>query len=178
MADDDSKVPPLLPDVQSTALAPLSSKEATALARAMGGDLPPNRGVFWCLTCGFKDANGKRKHERGLTMEFDEEEMLALEGDPYAYKGPCPVCHSNTLVDFASMGGSDFSIRGRAGENRQREYGQAADIFLDKVTDRIGGMMGGAVAASTDGASPQSTTTRDDLPDANDIDLGNLKPRK
>lgn len=166
------------PDVRSTstAIVPSSHKEATSLARVVSGDLPPNRGLFWCMTCGFNQGE-TCKYPRGLTVEFDEDEMLAFGGDPYAYQGPCPVCDKMTLVDMVMMGGDHFSVRGQASANRKKEYGEAADVFFEKAQEKIGGMMSGAMTGSPAASAPQDGPSRDHLPDAADVDLSDMKPR-
>jgi len=166
-------------DIQSTAIVPASHKEATQLARVVSGELPPNRGLFWCMTCGFNDG-GASKYPRGLTIEFDKEELEAMGGDPYGYQGPCPVCNSLTLVDMAMMGGGDFSIRGQASANRKKEYGEAADVFFEKAGEKLGAIMGGVILGSTlgDPSPTPSGPSRDHLPEADDIDLSGMKPRE
>lgn len=179
MADENEKTPQAQPDIRSTAIVPASHKEATRLARVVSGDLPPNRGLFWCMTCGFNEG-GVSKYPRGLTIEFDDEELKALDGDPYSYQGPCPVCTSLTLVDMAMMGGDHFSIRGQASANRKKEYGEAADVFFEKAGEKLGAIMGGVMPGSTlnDPSPPPSGPSRDHLPEADDVDISDLKPRK
>jgi hypothetical protein len=177
MADEDG----FRPDVPtSTAIVPSTHREAVKLARVISGDLPRNRGLFWCMTCGLKEGE-VCKYPRGLTLDFDDDEMAALDGDPYNHQGPCPICGSQTLVSMEMMGGSDFSIRGKASANRRKEYGEAADVFFEKAQEKIGGMFAGVVPGSTlsdPNPSTPSGPSRDDLPDAADVDLSELKPRK
>lgn len=177
MADEEG----IKPDVPtSTAIVPSTHREAVKLARVISGDLPNNRGLFWCMTCGLKDGD-VCKYPRGLTLDFDEDEMQALDGDPYNHQGPCPICGSQTLVSMDMMGGSDFSIRGKASANRRKEYGEAADVFFEKAQEKIGGMLAGVVPGSTlsdPNPAPAGGPSRDDLPDANDVDLSDLKPRR
>lgn len=167
-------------DIQSTAIVPVSHREATKLARVNSGELPSNRGLFWCMTCGFNDESGASKHPKGLTLDFDEEEMAALNGDPYNHSGPCPVCNKDTLVDMLMMGGEEFSIRAKAKETRKQEYSEAADIFLDKVQGKVGEMLGGVMPGSTlsDPTPTQDGPSRENLPDADDVNLDSMKPRK
>lgn len=182
MADEEG----IRPDVPtSTAIVPSTHREAVKLARVISGDLPNNRGLFWCMTCGLKDGD-VCKYPRGLTLDFDEDEMQALDGDPYNHQGPCPICGSQTLVSMDMMGGSDFSIRGKASANRRKEYGEAADVFINKVQQRIGDVFvgGGPVPGSTldeptgTGQKTPVPTGRENLPDASDVDLGDMKPRQ
>jgi len=178
MSDDNEKSTQVQPDIRSTAIVPTSHREAKSLARVVSGELPPNRGLFWCMTCGFNES-GVSKFPRGLTLDFDDDEMMALEGDPYNHQGPCPVCSAQTLVDMAMMSGSDFSIRGQASANRKKEYGEAADVFIEKVKENVGSMFTGVVPGSTlTDPSPTDGPSRDHLPEADDVDLSGMKPRK
>lgn len=169
------------PDItRSTALVPVSHREAVNLARVISGDLPPNRGLFWCMTCGF-EKDGASKFPKGLTLHFDEDELAALSGDPYSHQGPCPVCNAQTLVDYAMMSGDHFSIRGQASVNRKKEYGEAADVFFEKAGEKLGAIMGGVMPGSTlndPSPPPSSGPSRDHLPEADDVDLSDMKPRK
>jgi hypothetical protein len=163
-----------------TAIVPASHKEAAQLARIVGGELPSNRGVFWCMTCGFSKDGESSKYPRGLTLDFDDDEMKALDGDPYSHQGPCPVCNKDTLVNYAMMGGEHFSVRGRASENRRKEYSEAADVFFEKARENIGSVLTGVVPGSalSDPSPPSSGPSRDNLPDAGDVDLSDLNARK
>lgn len=183
MSDDERAMGPgqgdLPPDVRSTAIVPRSADEAKALARRISGDIPPNQGVFWCLTCGFRDGN-VTKYPKGLTLDFDREELDALGGDPYGYNGPCPICNMMTLVGLHTIASDDFrTVHDRASANRKRDIIEATDVVLDKVQERVGGIfaggLAGAAAAQSSGDRPPGQ--RDDLPDAGDVDLSGVKPR-
>lgn len=167
-------------DIRSTAIVPASHKEATKLARIASGELPANRGLFWCMTCGFVDESGVSKYPKGLTLDFDQDELEALGGDPYAHSGPCPVCHKETLVDMVMMGGAEFSIRGQASKNRKQEYGEAADVFIGKLKDSVGSIMTGGVVPGSTFSEPNPTAgpSREHLPDADDVDVSKMKPRE
>jgi len=178
MDDENRKSPQAQPDIRSTAIVPASHKEAKTLARVVSGELPSNRGLYWCMTCGFNQG-GVSKFPRGLTLDFDEDELAALDGDPYSHQGPCPVCNALTLVNMAMMSGSDFSIRGQASANRKKEYGEAADVFFEKAKENIGSMFTGVMPGSTlTDPSPTDGPSRDHLPEADDVDLSGMKPRK
>ena len=87
------------------------------------------------------------------------------------------------LRPFDSLGGDEFRpIAQRAKENRRAEYNEAADVFIDKAGERIGAIMGGMVPNSIlDPVQDQKHAVpgkRDDLPDAGDVDMSDLPPRK
>lgn len=178
-------VPNVKPDIQSTAIALRSNEQARALARRIAGGEVPDHGAFWCMGCGFNE-NGKSKYPKGLTLHFDSDELVALGGDPYAYTGPCPVCSMQMLVPMHALAGDEAfsSVREKASENRKRDIMEATDVVLDKVQERfVGSIFGGGLAAAAEVAEQQAAAEApkkpgDDLPDANDVDLSNIKPRR
>jgi hypothetical protein len=165
MADDDYK-----PDVPRSALAIPNAQEARKLVRRMAGDHEPDRCRFHCVMCGWNN-----------TLHFDKDELEALGGDVTSYTGPCGGCSSMTLVPHDSIEQGSFkSVHEMATANRKKEYGEAADVFIDKVTARV---MSGVVPGSTLSPDPvpeaaSGKTTRDDLPDAGDMDVSDMKARK
>lgn len=172
MGDDIKKREP------GQALARTAAETGHALQRIVSGKAP-NEEVYWCMSCGFAtDPNDPSKvaYPSGLTLKFDEDEIEALGGDLSAYTGPCPCCNYMGLVPMDKFTGE--TIRGRSKENREAEYKQQAHAFVDVVKEELasGSIFSGAMEephAGGDGAPGQ----RDDLPDADDIDDGDLKPR-
>jgi len=169
MADE----PDIKPDVPMAIVR--SFDDVRALARRQHGELPPNECRFHCMTCG-----------EDKSLEFDEDEMLALKGDPTQYRGPCWKCGRMTLHPYDNIQNGAFrSVNELARENKRREYGEAADVLFDKAKERIGDMfigMAGGSAAQTDGAAPPeppvAPAQRDDLPNADDVDISGMKPRQ
>jgi hypothetical protein len=150
-----------------------TSAGAQALARALAGELPPNKCQFHCVTCGFVDPSTGKAKRQYLTLEFDEDEIEALGGDVRSYSGSCPDCDHDTLVPFDMMMGSDFNIRGAAQANRRQEYEEQAQVFIDKAKEAVVGVMGGSSLDQT----PEERTGADDLPDAADVDVSGMTGR-
>lgn len=162
-------------DVQKgSALAISTPNEAKSLVKRMSGDETPDRCRFHCVMCGW---NG--------TLHFEADEIAAL-GNVREYTGPCQGCNSQTLQPHDTIEHGAFkSIHEIASKNRQKEYGEAADVFIDKVSGRVGDIFsgGGPIPGSTmsePNVSPPAPSgpPRDHLPDAGDVDLTNMKPRK
>lgn len=168
MADEEG----LKPDVpKGSALAISTPDQARAIVRRMSGDEEPDRCRFHCVMCGW---NG--------TLHFDADEIAAL-GDVRSYGGPCQGCSSMTLQPYDTIAGGAFkSIHEMASNNRKKEYSEAADVFIDKVSGRVGDMFGGAMPGSTlspdPGGPAPNGPSRDHLPEADDVDLSGMKPRK
>lgn len=148
-----------------------------ALQRITGK--PKDEEVYWCMSCGFAEDPedpSRVRYPRGLTLKFDPDEIEALGGDLTNYNGPCPVCNCMTLVPMDRFSGQ--SIRQMAKENRTAEYKEQAKAFVDVVKDEITG--GGSIF---DNAPPDPTADdvppgkTDDLPDADEVDDSDLKPR-
>jgi hypothetical protein len=156
---------------KGSSLAIATPNDAKALVRRMSGEDEPDRCRFHCVMCGW---NG--------TLHFDADEIAAL-GDVREYTGPCQKCNSQTLQPHDQIANGAFkSIHEMASTNRKKEFGEAADVFIEKVQSRVGDMFGGvAMPGSTlgqDPAPPSSGPSREHLPEADDVDLTNMKPRK
>lgn len=154
---------------KGAALAISTPNEAKALVRRMSGDDMPDRCRFHCVMCGW---NG--------TLHFDADEIAAL-GDVRSYGGPCQGCNSMTLQPHDMIAGGAFkSIHEMASNSRKKEFGEAADVFIEKVQERVGTMFtGGAMPGSTlSDPAPSGGPSRDHLPEADDVDLSDMKPRK
>jgi hypothetical protein len=159
------------PDVpKGSALAVKTPDEARAIVRRLSDEPTPDRCRFHCVMCGW---NG--------TLHFDADEITAL-GDVRSYGGPCQGCNSMTLQPHDTIAGGAFkSIHEMASNNRKKEFGEAADVFIEKVKENVGSMFtGGAVPGSTlsDPSPAPSGPSRDHLPEADDVDLSDMKPRK
>lgn len=163
----------LKPDIQTgTALAVTNPQDARALVRRMSGEEPHDRCRFHCVMCGW---NG--------TLHFDPDEVAALGDDVRSYGGPCQGCQSMTLQPHDTIAGGAFkSIHEMASANKKKEYSEAADVFIDKVQGRVGEMFTGVIPGSTlsdpTPASEPNGPSRDHLPEADDVDLSDMKPRK
>lgn len=166
MADEQPK---------GSALARTQEQTRHALQRVIDGKAS-NEEVYWCMSCGFaEDPNDptKVRYPKGLTLQFEPDEIAALGGDLSAYSGPCPVCEFMSLVPMGKFTGSTIDHAAR--ENRQAENREMAKTFVDVVKEEIAGgsiFTGGPVDP---GASTGVPGQRDDLPD--DIDDSQLKPR-
>lgn len=171
MADDPNEG--FKPDVPTgTDIVISTPAEKKAFLARLSGELPPNECRYLCRNCG-----------EDKTLRFDDDEMAALGSNLADYSGPCWKCGTMMLVPYDSIQNGSFkSVHEMASENKKREYGEAADVFLGKVQERIGDMIGGmpaATVAQTDGSkAPDGKTTRDNLPDAADVDLTDMKPRR
>jgi hypothetical protein len=167
MADEDG----FKPDVpRGSSLAVRTPDEARALARRMAGEPEHDRCRFACVMCGWDK-----------TLHFDEDECAALGGDIRSYGGPCQGCNSMTLQPWDTIEHGAFkSIHEMVSTNRKKEYGEAADVFIEKVKANVGNMMSGVVPGSTldPDPAPSAGPSRDHLPDADGVDLSEMKPRK
>lgn len=181
MANDDRRnLPPgnpgILPDVPTSNAIVRDQKEAAALAKKIGGDLPPDECEFHCISCGQR-----------MTLKFETEEIEAMDGDITTYSGPCPGCSYMTLRPREHLMGSDFkSINQRQSEMKREEYEQQADVFVDRVKKEVGGIFHGTAAhrpGEEFGDEPERTDEeaipgkKEDLPDSSDVDLSGLKGR-
>lgn len=181
MADEKQTVPEFQPDVPQTGVAIVKHDDARALAKRMAGEEAPNECHFHCITCGWSK-----------TLQFEEDEIVALGGDITNYGGPCPSeggCGSMTLVPRASLMGDDVgTIYSKAKANRRKEYEEQAGVLVDKVKDEIANVMAGSTLSPTleeehdpdDVHDPRSAAarTRDEgLPDADSIDPSTMKAR-
>jgi hypothetical protein len=166
MADEET----LRPDVPTTNAIVKTGADANALARKIAGKLPPDELRFACVMCGWDK-----------TLKFEPDELVALGGDITNYCGPCPECDSMTLVPRDAIMGDDFtSASERARESRKEEYSEAADVFIDKVKEEVGGIMSGSTLAQPPEEQDDlgdKGGERPDLPSADNVDPGGLKPR-
>jgi hypothetical protein len=160
---------------KNDALVVSTPAAAQALARRIAGGAPPNEATFWCMTCGF---NGK--YPRGMTLQFDDDEMAGLGGDPYKWADhqPCPECDSMTLVPWDALGDKSFTIKGAAKESRQQEYREQAEVqaevFGKKIAEvMVGSVLDGGMKDPTD----QTDDERENYPDASEVDTSDLKAR-
>jgi len=168
-------------DKKDDAIVVSSPQQASALARRIAGGAPPDEATFWCMSCGFVDQQtDKVKYPRGLTYKFDEDEMLALGGDPYkwALHNACPVCDSMTLVPWDQLGDRSFTVLGAAKEERHREYKEQAEVQAEVFGKKIVQVMAGSVldGAMKDPAEDDGEPERD-YPDASEVDTSDLKAR-
>lgn len=182
MANDDRRnLPPgdpdALPDVPTGTAIVRDQKEAAALAKKMGGETPPDECEFHCISC------GKR-----VTLKFEQDEIEAMDGDITTYSGPCPSCSYMTLRPREHLLGPEFkSISQRQSEIKKQEYEQQADVFVDRVKQEVGGIFQGTAAhrpGEEFGDEPENIDEeavpgqkKQDLPDADDVDLSDLKGR-
>jgi hypothetical protein len=151
-----------------------SRDEARSLALKIAGEELPDECLFSCITCGWKS-----------TLKFDESEIAALDNDITSYSGPCPTCNSMTLVPHASLFGRDVqTIYERAKKNRLEEHQESANVLVDTLEKRVLGAIGGTLKPEPEEEfdpgnvhDPRPPGQRDDLPDADGIDLDGLKPR-
>lgn len=151
--DDD-----LMPDVPRSAIVVHTPQEARALARKISGARLNNELEFHCITCGW-----------GGTLQFDADDMEALQGDIRAYSGPCGTCGSQTLVPKDSLFGSSFrSIDEQVRENKESDWRGQARVLVDTVKQEMlaGSLFDGAGASVDDS----------DLPSADDIGIEGMKP--
>ena len=117
------------------ALAELEAARPAMLAR-LSGTLPANQMRYACIGCGWDK-----------TLEFDEEEARALEGDLTQYKGPCPKCGGQTLLPYEALvdGAEVEKYADAAIRPDYREMGAGiADGVLDRLESRV---LGRQVAA-------------------------------
>ncbi len=166
--------PKIYDDVPTGSAIVKTTDRAQALARKMAGELPPNECRFHCITCGWSK-----------TLQFEEDEIEALGGDITGYGGPCPECSSMTLVPYARLMGGDIkTINERARETRREEFKEQADVFVDRIKEEVAAVTTGTIF---DGAPKEptaeetaggTTTTRDEYPDADDVDTSDLRPRE
>lgn len=136
-----------------------TAEESKSLARVLAGEAP-DRMRYWCNGCGFVDqtkldADGRPSvlHPRGLTLQFEPDEIAAFDGDLSLYTGPCPVCNFQTLVPFDSPFAAEHrSIVGDARAEKRREFEDQADVIVSRVKSEVGGIFAGGV--SVPGSQP------------------------
>jgi hypothetical protein len=172
----DNQVPDFRSDVPETGTSIVKHDEARALAKKIAGEELPNECHFHCITCGWSK-----------TLQFEEDEIEALGGDITGYGGPCPECSAMTLVPRASLMGDDVgSVYQQAKANRRAEFSEQADVFIDKVQERVGAVMAGStleprpeeVHDPANVHDPRPPSQREeDYPDADDVDTDDMKPR-
>ncbi|RLB38700.1 MAG: hypothetical protein DRH30_11085 [Deltaproteobacteria bacterium] len=166
--------PSFMPDVQPSGSAIVKHEEATALARKIAGEDPPDECRFHCVTCGW-----------GKTLKFEEDEAAALAGDITSYGGPCGECGSMTLVPYASlMGDETKTVLQNAKAIRREEYQEQAEVLVDRVKSEVAVMMGGSTLSPTpeEEMDPESvhdprTAAQKAMDSVSEEDLENLKPR-
>jgi hypothetical protein len=124
--------------------------EARRLARRMAGQ-DEKRCLFNCVTCGWEK-----------TLEFEDDEIAALNGSVRNYSGPCVQCGAMTLIPKDEMFGGEKSILELATQNRRVEYEEAADVFLDKAAQKIGEVMGMGGAPAATGEKPTPSPSAPD----------------
>lgn len=155
---DDPTLPKIYDDVPRTQLTVRKADEATALARRIAGDIPPDELEFHCISCG-----------ESKSLKFDADEMSALDNDVTRYKGPCwnEACACMTLVPKRDLRDDTFSISRMAQENRRKEAREAAEVQAEVFGEKIADVMsGGSIKAPTAAAQPgRPPGQRDDLPD-------------
>lgn len=159
---EDEKLPVEKPDVPAekgsgVALARFGNNSA-ALARSIAGETVPDECRFHCMSCG-----------ADKTLKFEEDEISALGGDVRSYTGPCWSCDLMTLVPRDVLIGDVTSINERA----DQEYKKKIDVALDAVEQRVGKVLGGMVPKA-----PAVVDEHEDLPDAKNVNISDLKPRQ
>jgi hypothetical protein len=178
MADDDqnSGFKPDVPAGPGTSLVVSTPAEKRAYLARLSGELPPNECRYLCRNCG---------QDKTLQFADDEMDLLASMSQTILdYSGPCWNCNTQMLVPYDTIQDGSFkSIQDMAKDNKKRDYTEASEVFLDKLQSRVGDMltggMPGAAPVQTDGATaPGKPSSRDNFPDAADVDLSDLKPRK
>jgi hypothetical protein len=171
VADDENR--------PGTALARTREQTQHALQRVIGGKAP-NEEVFWCMSCGFAEDPedpSKVRYPKGLTLQFEPDEIAALGNDIRSYSGPCPCCDFMSLVPMDKFTGG--TIQGMARENRDADHRAMAKTFVDVVKEEVvgGSLFSGGPPDVTPEQAGGVPGQRPDLPDADDIDDADLKPR-
>lgn len=139
-----------------------------ALARRTAGEVLQNELSFHCMSCG-----------QDKTLQFDDDEMAALDNNIRDYTGPCWNCQCMTLVPKDAFFGHDFpSMTDLAHKQKRKDARVQAEEFVEVLKENVGGMITGAAAAAKpetmDGSAP-STPDRSDLPE--EADPTKLTPR-
>jgi hypothetical protein len=179
VADENQTDPEFKPDVPETGVSIVKHEEARALARRIAGEEAPNECRFHCITCGWNE-----------TLQFKEEEILALGGDITAYSAPCPDCNAMTMVPYASLMGEDVAtVYQKAKANRLAEVEEQAEANAGALVNRIKGEMSGIMGGSAFSPTPEEehdpanvhdprpVHEREDLPSADSVNIDDLKPR-
>jgi predicted RNA-binding Zn-ribbon protein involved in translation (DUF1610 family) len=153
----------LKPDVPTgLAVIPQGAK-ASALARHTTGELPPNKMEYHCPACG-----------KSCTLEFDEDEMLALDNNIRDYTGPCPSCGAMMLTPKDTYWGKDFpSMNQLANDGKRAEFRAQAEEFVSVVKDSIGEVLVPGIA----GVPAPNNAPASDAGPTTEPDLSDLKPR-
>lgn len=184
MAEEDNDIP-VRPDVDARASAIVKSEDAAKQALARMTGKPDNEETYWCMGCGFQtepDNPRKIAYPSGLTLQFEPDEIAALDGDLTNYTGPCPCCNCMTLVPKSKFGGE--TIVGTSRKQVEAEQRQAAKVFIDEAKQQIanGSIFSGSMAPAADAADAEAGHPPEgyggDLPDAGDVNESDLKPRK
>jgi hypothetical protein len=163
---DESNVPSPdeAPVVQAAPLAVVHTRaNAQALVLALSGVIPTNQCRFICMNCSWTG-----------TFEFDSDEMAALDGDPRNHrlcigdkerpdgKGK-DGCHRETLMPYDSVEHGAFrSIQDMSSDNKKKDYGDAADVFIDKVQGRLGDIITGGMAGMANASPAAASAVRTD----------------
>lgn len=119
---------------------------AAALARRTAGEIVQNEMEFHCMSCGWSKS-----------LQFDKDEMEALDNNIREYTGPCPgvladgsVCGMMTLTPKDVLWGNDFpSMSTLAQKNKRAEARVNAEEFVGVVVEKVGDMMGGGIQKPT-----------------------------
>lgn len=157
MSDEPKEKPDVPAEKGASVALARHGNNSGKLARSIAGESIPDECLFHCMSCG-----------ESKTLKFDEDEISALGNDIRSYAGPCWSCQMMTLVPRDHLIGDVTSIADRADE----QFKKRVDTALDEVEKRVGKVIGGAFAGAA-----QSKGEHDDLPDAKDIDVNDLKPR-
>lgn len=153
-------------DVPTTALAPVTRQQTVALARNIAGDMPPNKCLFHCMSCG-----------DSKTLEFEPDEMEALGDDVRSYGGPCWKCGYMTLVPKGELFSNQKSIDQMAREKRAMEYREQADVLVTRVKEEFIGAVGGMAPPPPEDPESAAPPGAENLPDADTVSVDDLKAR-
>lgn len=170
----DPNVKPDVPPGLALALVPTGSGAST-LARRIGGEIVKNEMVYHCMTCGWSGS-----------LQFDPEEIEALNNDISNYSGPCPgkdkvtgsPCNCMTLVQKDTLFGKDFpSMSDLAARNKRSEARVQAEEFVAVVKESVGDMLTGSTLSQPTIQDPEDAPIgpSDDLPAT--PDLTKITPR-
>lgn len=147
----------LKPDVPTGLAVVPKGTSAHGLARRIGGEIVQNEMEFHCLSCGISK-----------TLQFDADELLALNNNIRDYSGPCPGCGAMTLAPKDALWGKDFpSMSALAAKNKRDEARVQAEEFVDVAAEKVATMMGGGMPKPTI-EDPEGSPDRTELPDAPD----------
>jgi hypothetical protein len=156
------------PDVPTGLAVIPKGADVHALARRMGGQIVQNEMEYHCLSCGWSKS-----------LQFDKDEMEALDNNIRDYTGPCPgilpdgsTCGMMTLTPKDVLWGNDFpSMSTLAQKNKRAEARVNAEEFVDVVAEKVGDMMGGGIP------KPTIQDPADEKTETDEIDTSKLTPR-